>query len=88
MGYYTFGNFGVRQNKITIYSLFGSPCRDVIELNKQMVTIVPNLHPGGLMMAEADNSQTIPRFDHQFISEAQLQSIFEKTFRIQLSLDH
>ena len=53
-----------------------------------MVTIVPNLHPGGLMMADADKNQTIPRFDHQFISEAQLQSISKKTFRIQLSLDH
>ena len=27
MGYYAFGNFWVCQKKITIYSLFGSPCR-------------------------------------------------------------
>ena len=53
-----------------------------------MVTIVPNLHSGEPMMADADKNQTIPRFDHQFFFEAQLQSIFEKTFRIQLSLDH
>ena len=53
-----------------------------------MVTIVSNLHPGGLMMADADNNQTIPRFDRQLISEAQLQSISKKTFRIQLSLGH
>ena len=26
MGYYAFGNFWVCQKKITIYSLFGSPC--------------------------------------------------------------
>ena len=40
------------------------------------------------MMADADKNQAIPRFDHQFISEAQLQGISKKTFRIQLSLDH
>ena len=47
-----------------------------------MVTIVSNLHHGEPMMADADKNQTIPRFDHQLISEAQLQSIFENTLHL------
>ena len=36
MGYYTFGDFWVRQKKITIYSRFGSPCNNS---NKTMIIL-------------------------------------------------
>ena len=41
MGYYAFGNFWVCRKKITIYSLFGSPCIIVVTPNFQDILSLP-----------------------------------------------